>query len=80
MTHFSNEIRSFADSRGTSYEIAQAIFDLFPGNEENVWEDPTDVQRDTVVSAAWKTANTDEFTLIWGCERFSRIKSGQPTR
>lgn len=72
MTHFSNEIRSFADSRETSYEIAQAIFDLFPGNEESVWAEPTDVQRDAVVSAAWEMADADEDRLVWGCEKFSR--------
>lgn len=72
MTHFSNEIRAFADSRETSYEIAQAIFDLFPGQEENVWAEPTDVQRDDVVSMAWKMADADTDSLIWGCEKFSR--------
>ncbi|MCP1202224.1 YccJ family protein [Acetobacter oryzoeni] len=72
MTHFSNEIRSFADSRETSYEIAQAIFDLFPGNEENVWEEPSDAQRTAIVSAAWEMADADEDSLIWGCEKFSR--------
>lgn len=72
MAHFSNEIRSFADSRETSYEIAQAIFDLFPGNEKKIWEEPTDEQRESVVSAAWEMADADEDSLIWGCEKFSR--------
>ena len=72
MTHFSNEIRAFADSRETSYEIAQAIFDLFPGQEENVWAEPTDEQRRAVISAAWGMTDAEEDALIWGCEKFSR--------
>lgn len=72
MTHFSDEIRAFADSRETSYEIAQAIFDLFPGQEENVWAEPTDVQRDDVVAMAWEMADAETDSLIWGCEKFSR--------
>lgn len=72
MAHFSAEVRSFADTRETSYEIAQAIFDLFPGREESVWAEPTYEQREAVVSAAWEIAATDENTLNWGCERFTR--------
>lgn len=72
MTHFSDEIRAFADSRETSYEIAQAIFDLFPGQEENVWAEPTDVQRDDVVAMAWEMADAETDSLIWGCKKFSR--------
>lgn len=72
MTQFSNEIRSFADSRETSYEIAQALFDLFPENAARIWEEPTDTQRAAVVSAAWKLADSDEDCLTWGCEKFRR--------
>lgn len=72
MQHFSNEIRSFADSRETSYEIAQAIFDLFPGQEKSIWEEPTDEQRNAVVSAAWGMADADEDSLVWGCEKLTR--------
>lgn len=69
---YSNEVKAFADSRETSYEIAQALFDLFPENAATVWAEPTDTQRAAVVSAAWKLADSDEDCLIWGCEKFRR--------
>lgn len=69
---YSNDVKTFADSRETSYEIAQAIFDLFPGNEAQIWEEPTDTQRAAVVSAAWKLADSDDDCLLWGCEKFRR--------
>lgn len=61
---------NFANAHETSPEIAQAIFDLYPGNEHSVWEDPTDEQRIRVVLCAF--SNTGEDELFWGQETVSR--------
>lgn len=72
MTYSPNHIRAFAASRETSYEIAQAIFDLFPGKESTTWDSPTAKQRKAVISAAWKMAEIAKETLFWGDEEISR--------
>ncbi len=72
MMHFSSEIRAFSDSRETSYEIAQAISDLFPARMETVWAEPTDDEHRAVAARAFELADGDEDILFWGQERVTR--------
>ncbi|MFT9347670.1 MAG: hypothetical protein ABF562_03040 [Gluconobacter japonicus] len=72
MNAFNSEIRNFADSRETSYEIAAALIELFPETAEQVWDAPTDDQSAQVISRAWELADAEEDALNWGAERIVR--------
>jgi hypothetical protein len=76
MTHsnrgrITSAARAFADSRETSAEVAQAIFDLWSDDVEarRVWEDPTPAEEVAVMSDAWRLAAPDEDALFWGGRR-----------
>lgn len=62
-------IQSWADTRETSLEIAQAIFELANNNEQlaqQIWENGDD----RVLALAFSKTDKDE--LYWGTEKASR--------
>ncbi|OUI92551.1 hypothetical protein HK19_01085 [Acetobacter persici] len=63
-----SEIVSFASSREISNEIAEAILELATSESDaqEIWAEPTDEQRATVISRAWDLADADEDELVWG--------------
>ncbi|WP_264041291.1 YccJ family protein [Pectobacterium carotovorum] len=62
-------IKSFADSRETSIEIAEAIFEL-AGNDESVAQSIWENGDDRVAPLAF--SKTDEDELFWGEEKVTR--------
>jgi hypothetical protein len=63
--------RAFADSRETSDEIAQAIFNHTSSDTEaqRIWAEPTAAEEAAVMADAWRLADPEENTLFWGGER-----------
>ncbi len=73
MTYIPENIAQWAFSRQTSGEIALAIFErAAEGDEDRMWQDPTDAETTAVVELAWSYAHEDEDCLNWGCERIRR--------
>lgn len=63
----SNEVERWAQSRLTSNEIALAIHELFPGEEQFAWETPKgDPDSELIIKRAWELADSGEDTLHWG--------------
>lgn len=61
-------IRQFASTRETSDEIALAIFEIAAeGDENRMWEDPTEAETEAVIARASELAPSDKETLNWGC-------------
>jgi hypothetical protein len=60
--------RSFADSRETSDEVAQAIFNRTSDDAEvqRIWAEPTPDELAAVMIEAWRLADPEEDTLFWG--------------
>jgi hypothetical protein len=63
--------RAFADSRETSPEVAQAIFNHTSSDIEaqHIWETPTAAEEAAIMAEAWRLADPEESTLFWGGER-----------
>ncbi len=73
MVYAPQNIEQFASMRETSKEIALAIFELAnEGDEDRMWEDPTEEEIESVEKRAWKIADLDEDTLHWGCNKIRR--------
>jgi hypothetical protein len=60
--------RSFADSRETSDEVAQAIFNRTSDDAEvqRIWVEPTPSEEKAILAEAWRLADPDEEMLFWG--------------
>jgi hypothetical protein len=71
MTYTPTNIKQFASCRETSDEIALAIFELAAdGDEDRMWQSPSEDEISAVVARAWELAEGD--TLTWGCETIKR--------
>lgn len=69
------DINAWADSRNTSTEIALAIHghSTLPAETQAIWADPSDEERENIVTAAWQAVYDDdsgETELHWGEEVF----------
>lgn len=66
------DVESWADSRETSIEISREI--LKTGADsiecERIWNSPTEKETSLIVKNAFKS--TDDDSLFWGCETFTR--------
>ena len=72
-TYAPTNIRQFASTHETAVEIALAIFETArEGDEERVWEEPTDEEIYEVMTKAWAMAAPDTEVLDWGVTRFVR--------
>ena len=66
-------IKTFASTRETSNEIAQAIFEIAQeGDEARMWESPSLDEVDFVVARAWELAEDEIDELHWGNEKHRR--------
>lgn len=64
MTYAPAYIQEFADTRETSIEIALAIFELAAdGDEQRMWEAPSDEETNQVMARAWELADPDDTDL-----------------
>lgn len=66
------DLEQWADSHGTSQEIASVIDDMRKTvvGMERLWSDPSKREMKTIIRKAFTL--TDEDELYWGCETFTR--------
>jgi hypothetical protein len=73
MVYAPQNITEFASCRETSKEIALAIFEIAAeGDENRLWQDPTEGEMVRVIARAWEIADAEENTLFWGCATIAR--------
>lgn len=73
MAYTPSNIIAFASTRETSNEVALAIFEIAAeGDEARLWANPSDAEKQAVVTRAWELAIGDEDTLHWGNEKLVR--------
>jgi hypothetical protein len=76
MVHVPQNVKTFASTRGTSYAVAPAIFEMATeGDEARMWAEPTAVERAAVIKRAWELADPGDGYLFWGVKVCSRDSS-----
>lgn len=73
VSYSARDIAYFAATRETSDVVARAIFEIAAAGDENrLWADPNDGEKQSVTTRAWELAGGDEDTLHWGSEILRR--------
>jgi hypothetical protein len=76
MSTVSSFLRTWAEERETSDEIAMAIFltAVRLDDVQRLWENPSPEEVARVVKRAWELADPEEGALYWGTEIFMRSR------